>query len=848
MADNFGLKIGVEGEKEFKQALSDINRQFKVLGSEMNLVTSQFDKQDKSMEALAARNGVLSKEIEAQKGKIDTLKAALDNAASSFGETDKRTLAWQTQLNNAQAELNKMERELSENNRALDEAAKGFEDAEKQADEFGDEVEKSAKEADSAGGKFEKLGSIVKGVGAAMATAFAAVGAATVAAAKALTDMTVGAAAYADEILTASTVTGMSTESLQAYKYAAELVDVPLETLTKSMAKNVKSMSTAQSGTGAMAEAYAKLGVAVTDSSGQLRDSETVYWEAIDALGGVTNETERDAIAMQIFGKSAQELNPLIAQGSAGIAALTEEAKRMGAVMSDEQLADLGAFDDSIQRLKAGSAAAKNALGLVLLPQLQALATDGVSLLGDFTKGMLDAGGDWSRISEVIGNAVGGIADLLLSNLPKIVEVGTNIVLSLVQAVSENTPALVDAAGLMLSTLIDGFIKALPKITEGAVKLVATLVKGISENLPKLVEAAIQMIATLAQGVAEALPELIPAVVEAVATIVQTLADNLPLLLEAGLQLLMGLVQGILDAIPQLIEALPAIITAIVEFIVGAIPQIIEAGIQLLTSLVEALPDIITAIVEAIPQIIDGIVAALMESIPLIVQAGIDLLVALIQALPDIIVTIVEALPQLITGIVEGLLGNIDKIIMAGVQLFVSLIENLPTIIVEIVKAVPQIIAGIVEAFGNLLYKIVEVGASLVKGLWEGIQSMISWLWNKVSGWVSGLVNDIKGALGIHSPSTVFAGIGENMGLGLGRGFVEAIHGVERDMQRAIPTDFDVDASVGGAFAGVGSAAGPAHAFNVTIPLTLDGATLGRILAEIQWTQQAVYVRNLGTV
>ena len=172
MADNFGLKIGVEGEKEFKQALSDINRQFKVLGSEMNLVTSQFDKQDKSVEALAARNGVLSKEIEAQKGKIDTLKAALDNAASSFGETDKRTLAWQTQLNNAQAELNKMERELSENNRALDEAAKGFDDAEKQADEFGVGVEKSAKEADNAGGKFEKLGSIVKGVGAAMTTAF----------------------------------------------------------------------------------------------------------------------------------------------------------------------------------------------------------------------------------------------------------------------------------------------------------------------------------------------------------------------------------------------------------------------------------------------------------------------------------------------------------------------------------------------------------------------------------------------------------------------------------------------------------------------------------------------------
>ena len=847
MADNFGLKIGVEGEREFKKSLADINQQFKVLGSEMNLVTSQFDKQDKSVEALAARNQVLNKEIDAQKDKIATLEAALKNAAESFGENDRRTQAWQTQLNNAKAALNGMERELSDNNKALGENADGFDKAEKEADDFGDEVKKSANEADSAGGKFEKLGSIVKGVGTAMATAFAAVGAATVAAAKALTDMTVGAAAYADEILTASTVTGMSTESLQAYKYAAELVDVPLDTLTKSMAKNVKSMSSAQSGTGAMAEAYAALGVSITDANGQLRDSEDVYWEAIDALGGISNETERDALAMQLFGKSAQELNPLIAQGSEGIAALTEEAKRMGAVMSDKQLADLGAFDDSIQRLKAGSEAAKNALGLVLLPQLQALATDGVSLIGDFTSGLLEADGDWTKISETIGNAIGGLADMLLSNLPKIVEVGSQIVLSLVTAITDNIPQLVSAAGQLVKTLLDGFIKALPQITEGAVKLVLALVEGILENLPALVEAAVQMVVTLAQGIAEALPELIPAVVEAVTTVVQTLADNLPLLLDAGLQLLLGLVQGILEALPQLVEALPAIILAIVDFIIEAIPQIIEAGIQLLTSLVAALPDIITAIVEAIPQIIDGIVTAVLEGLPLIIQAGIDLLVALIQALPDIIVTIVEAIPQIITGIVDALIGNIDKIIMAGVQLFVALIENLPTIILEICKAVPQIIAGIVSAFGQLAYKIVEVGANLVKGLWDGICSMISWLWSKVSGWISGLVSDIKGALGIHSPSKVFAGIGENMGFGIGEGFVDAMKGVEKDMQKAIPTDFDMDATLSGVGNETSIGLGNGQAFNVTIPLTLDGNTLSRIIAEIQWMQNAVYLRNLGT-
>ena len=88
MADNFGLKIGLEGEKEFKKALADINQSFKVLGSEMKVVQSQFDKNDDSVEALTARNQVLGKEIDAQKKKIETLRQALEKfkAEASLGE------------------------------------------------------------------------------------------------------------------------------------------------------------------------------------------------------------------------------------------------------------------------------------------------------------------------------------------------------------------------------------------------------------------------------------------------------------------------------------------------------------------------------------------------------------------------------------------------------------------------------------------------------------------------------------------------------------------------------------------------------------------------------------------
>lgn len=654
MADNFGLKIGIEGEKEFKNAIREINQSFKVLGSEMNLVASQFDKQDKSVEAVTARNKVLNKEIELQKEKIATLEKALANAASSFGETDKRTQSWQIQLNNAKAELNKMERELEANNKALDNAGKEFDEAEKQADEFGREIKKAADQADDAGGRFEKLGGVLKGIGVAMGAALAAIGTAAVGAGKALVDMSVNSAAYADEILTASTVTGMSTDSLQAYKYAAELVDVSLDTLTGSMARNVRSMSSARKGTGEVADAYRRLGVTVTDMSGNLRDSETVYWETIDALGKVSNETERDALAMQIFGKSAQELNPLIAQGSVGIAELTEEAKRMGAVMSEDSLNALGKFDDSIQRLKAGSAAAKNMLGTVLLPQLQILADDGVALIGEFTRGLSEANGDWTKISEVIGNTVGSLVNMLMENLPNLIQVGLDIVTSIGGAIVDNLPVIIDAAVQIVMTLLQALIDALPQITEGALQLVMALVQGIIDNLPALVEAAVQMIVTLASGIGKALPELIPAVFEAIILIAEVLLDNMDKILDAAFQIIQGLAQGLLNALPKLIEALPRIIASIIDFVTNNMPKIIELGITLIVQLAVGLVKAIPELVKSLPQIVAAIIEGLGKAVVSVVEIGKNIVKGIWEGIKSLGSWIKDKVSGFFSGIVDG--------------------------------------------------------------------------------------------------------------------------------------------------------------------------------------------------
>ena len=344
----------------------------------------------------------------------------------------------------------------------------------------------------------------------------------------------------------------------------------------------------------------------------------------------------------------------------------------------------------------------------------------------------------------------------------------------------------VELIGNGLVGALTGAEGAAQQFTDGLLGMVTFAIQKLTEMLPTFINFAFQMIANIATGIAQALPTLVPSLVQLVTDIVQVLIDNIPLLIDAALQLVTGLAQGIINAIPVLVAALPTLITSLIDGLLSSIPQIIQAGIDLLTSLITALPEIIATIVAAIPEIINGIITALLENIPLIIQAGIDLLVALIQALPQIITTIVQAIPQIISGIVNALVQNIPQIIQAGVQLFVALIQNLPTIIVEIVKAVPQIVSGIVSAFGSLVGEMVNAGANLLHGLWEGISSAASWLWDKVTGWASSLVDGIKGFFGIHSPSTVFAEIGTNMGEGVGVGFGESMDGVSADMTAAM--------------------------------------------------------------
>lgn len=471
---------------------------------------------------------------------------------------------------------------------------------------------------DKASGSAGNATSIFASLGSIGATAVAAVAGAAVAAAGALTAATVSAGQYADEILTASTNTGIGTDQLQAYKYAAEQMDVSFDTFVSSQGKFTKSMQSATAGTGPAAEGFAALGLSVTDSAGNLVDSETLYWQAIDALGQVSNETERTALAQQIFGKSGAEMNSIIAQGSEGFAALTEEARKNGAIMSGPQLEALGAFDDKMAGLTSTVDAAKNALGLTLLPVLDQLAGDGTSALGSFTSALLEADGDLSKAGPAFASLGTNVATALTTAIPKILEVGSSLI----------------------SGLIKGIVSQGPKLIQTAIPLLVSFVTGILGMLPSILDAGLKILVALVQGIAAALPTLIPAAVDAVIGLVTALIDNLPMLITAGIQLLLGIAMGLIDALPQLIEQIPTLITGIITALVGAIPQLISAGVQLFIALVSNLPAIIGGLIAAIPAIINGIVGAFTD--------------------PKFLKKMGDAGMQLIRGLADGIKGAGD--------------------------------------------------------------------------------------------------------------------------------------------------------------------------------------------
>jgi TP901 family phage tail tape measure protein len=862
---DFGLKIGIEGEKEFRNALREINQSFKVLGSEMNLVTSQFDKQDKSIRAITERNAVLNKEIDAQKEKISTLERALKNAADSFGENDKRTLAWQTQLNNANAELNKMERELKESQEQVKRLNR----------EKIDDLINGLKKAGDIAGK-----TLVAGLKAA-AAAMAAIGTGAVAAGKFIGDSLGVYAEFEDSMKQVQATMGLTgAEGEEAFKKlseAAKEAGASTRFTASESADALNYLALAGYNVDQAIEALpgvltlaAAGGMDLAQASDLVTDSMAALGLEISQMGDYMDLMARTAqrsntnvqqlgeailvsgATMKNAGQSVETLNVMLGvlanrgiKGAEGgtklrnvVMSLTsptskaaKELENLGVSVSDSEgnIRDLNDILTELNGKLNGLSEADKLNALSNIFNKQDIA--GVNAL------LAGTGEEMENLYQELANAKGAAEDManimeggLAGSVRSLKSAYEGLQIAIGEQFSGMAQDTVDEVTLLVrdvtAILNDGFQEG--DITAIGEKISDFLVKGISK-ISEYLPDAINMVSTMLTEMVNVLVALLPTL--------------LPPLLDGAIQLLEGLITSITSNIAPLVDMVVYLVTTVAEFIIQNLPLLIEAAIQIVVALAmgiaQALPELMPAIVEAIILIAD----TLINNLDLVLQAAFAIIEALALGLINALPRLIEALPSLIMTIVSFILSSIPQIIQLGVQLVISLAAGLIQAIPQLVAQLPQIVLAILQGIGSAASAVVDIGRNIMTGLWSGIASMLGWLQSRVNNMVNGIVRSMKGVLGIRSPSRVFAGIGENMGQGIGEGFSSAMKDVEKEMARAIPTDFDLDMNsvVSGVEAGSSGAV-----FDVTIPLTIDGNILTRVIAQLQWNQNTVTVRNLG--
>ena len=643
-----GITIDIEGKTSgLTKSLQEANSAISKTSSALKDIDKALKLDPTNVDLLAQKEELLGKQIEQTNQKLEIMQQVAEDANDALARGDisqEQYASLSAEIATTSASLDDLESAASDTNDTLEAIESG--EIEDVADASEDAASGLDDTSDAAGGASDALVKLGEVGGAAVAAAAAA--AATLVgtlkeAGEALVDCTVSAGDYADQLHTMESKTGISTERLQEMHYVSGLIDVDVSTMTSSMTKLEKSMSSAadtqykyecgladlnrqlidgkisqdeyEAGVEDLGEkyvsAYDQMGIAIYDANHNLRDNEEVFWEVVDALGKMEAGTERDLLAMELLGKSAKELNPLIEAGSEGFNKLAEEAHEVGYVMDEDTLDGFQQFDDQMERLGKGADAAKNALGTVLLPMLTEMSEEGTSALTDFTKAVKNSNGDIDKVVNAFGDMLPKLLNSIGKFIPKILKMIGQLLKSLIDVILDNLPEIIDTAMEIIKAIADTLLTPdnIKKIIDAATKIIMTLVEYLIQNLPMIIDAAIKVILALVEGLSQAIPQLVPVMVDAMFAIVDTLIDNLPLLLGAAVELIIAFAIALVDSLPEIIKRLPEIITGIVQFLLSpeGLGKIVEAGFTLFTGLVTNMPDIIGALVVSLGEMLAGL-------------------------------------------------------------------------------------------------------------------------------------------------------------------------------------------------------------------------------------------------
>lgn len=610
MATDVGVRIGVEGEREFRTALSAINSQIRNLNSEMRNVVSSFDGMEDAEQSAAARSDVLNRSIEATQQKITLLSSqydkasarlnelgeALSRAQQEFGQNSAQAARAQNAYNNQVRTVSELSRQINDANTDLNRFQRELRDTGDAADDMGRELRDSA---DEAGGFGSTLKNAIVGGGISGA----------------VQSLVGNITQLIDETTEYRKIMGTLEVSSQAAGYTTEQTTQTFQRLYGVLGDD-QTAATATANLQALGLSQDQL-VSMTDGAigAWARYGDSI---PIDGLAEAINETVKTSTVTGTFadvlnwaGTSEDEFN-------AKLQAAATPAERANIVL--QELANQGliqsaeAWRNNNEALYEANIANNSLTDTMsqfaeILSPIVTTVKEGLNGVLQSVLGLVAVGqeGGIGAVFEQITTSMSGFAQNLAANLPGLMEMGSELLNSIISGVAAALPGIVTSAGQIITSFLQGLTAGFPSVIQNGVEMLNNLANGIIQSIPALVAQLPQIISAFINFISSALPQIV----------------------NAGVDILLNLVNGIINSIPQLVSQIPQIITALTSAIASNLPKILQAGIKILLKLAEG-------IIKAIPQLV--------AQLPQIISAIIDGLNALIQGIKDVGKNIVQGL------------------------------------------------------------------------------------------------------------------------------------------------------------------------------------------------------------
>lgn len=556
MAGNIkGITIEFRGDTtKLDKALRQVRNDTKAIDKQLNDVNKALKFNPRNVELLAQKQALLKQKVDVTKKSLEDLKntqeqmdaQGVDKSSEEYMALRREIIATESKVKTFEAQLRRANAEASK----IGQVGKAWQDA---------------------GAKIEKAGRALRTVSMVSGAVFAG-----------LSGITYKAGAAADDLNTLSKQTGISTHDLQMYAASADLVDVSVEAMAKSQQKLKKSMLGASEG-GSQAKYFEQLGVAVQDSNGELRDSNDVFQDTIKALGEMENETERDAIAMAIFGKSANELNPIIEDAGATYAKVSEMMSKYGLEPVDQEALDrANEFNDAIDTIKLLFTQAVQIIGTKVAGTLVPVMEKVVDVAGKIAEKI--AGLDGGALTKImaLSGAIAGLAPALMI-IGKLVTLFGSLQMN-IALVATRIPMIGKAFALLTNPIF---------LVVAALTALGLLINQTGMSADDITA----KISEISARIAEAMPQIIQTIVNLITTLVQTIATMAPQIVEGAVTLFTGLVDALPIILPVLIQGIADLIAAIVQALPGMALSLIQAAVSIAQTLWQGVQQVFGSVV-----------------------------------------------------------------------------------------------------------------------------------------------------------------------------------------------------------------------------------------------------------